>query len=179
MGETYLEDPAENELKLMNSPDLQIGPAHVNWEKRVEIELYNIKNYLNFLRRQENSLWFSLAPDRNKKFKFRIWKGTLFVPNRPDISFELRIIFSSDYPKVFPRAFVEESMIKYAGSKLYVESRWDTNEKKSFVMICHEHLKAFDVWSPNLSIAHFLIRQILIWWNSIMHLVVKMWDEHH
>ncbi len=184
MGEElkhFFTSPAEEELLIFDDKRLQIRPKSSNWVKRVKVEITNIQKYLAFLRKQQNALWFDLAPDRRKEFKYKVWKGQFKIPSRPDIYFDMRVILTNEYPHAMPRAFIEDSITKYTSKHLYLNSRWDRTmdkaETKSFVMICHDHSKEFELWTPNLSIAHFLLRQILYWWNAKINILVDRFDE--
>ncbi len=184
MGEEIQEffaSPVEKVLLHFEDKRLQINPKNSNWIKRVKVEINNIQRYLEFLRNEKNALWFDLAPDKRKEFNYKVWKGTFKVPSRPEITFGMRVILPNEYPKAMPRAFIEDSVTKYSSKHLYLNSRWDKNvdkkETKSFVMICHDHMKEFESWTPDLSISHFLLRQILYWWNAKLNIIVSRWDE--
>ncbi|HMF34686.1 MAG TPA: hypothetical protein VKK79_24905 [Candidatus Lokiarchaeia archaeon] len=47
-----------------------------------------------------------------------VWKGYLTVPDRSDIQFDIRILFTSDYPKVTPRCFADQKILDYCGKIL-------------------------------------------------------------
>ena len=173
---SYFEGEVERLLVKFENQQLQIGPKHRNWTDRVKLEMKNISVYINFLKQQKNTLWFMLTPSRDKKFNYRIWEGQLKIPGRSDVVFDMAIVLTSDYPKVYPRCFVEERIIKYAGGNLYVENKWDMNDK-TYVMICHDHMKDLDVWDPSMSIAHFLLSEILVWWNSKINTILRLYDE--
>lgn len=168
---------AESVLVTFDHTELQFGPGHNLWEKRVGLEIENLRALLGFLEERNNALWFFLMPHHDPKFQYRVWNGHLKIPTRKDIQFDLRVVLTSEYPRVFPRAFVEESLVDYAAGNLYVESRWEVNESKPFVMICHDHIKDQQFWSPNLSIAHFLLREIWMWWNAKSNTIINLWDE--
>ncbi|MCY3412151.1 MAG: hypothetical protein INQ03_11010 [Candidatus Heimdallarchaeota archaeon] len=175
MSDEYFESEAEKLFVKFDDERLQIGPKSRNWTDRVKLEMKNVSVYINYLQDQKNALWFRLAPSRDKKYNYRVWEGFLKIPGRDDIRFDMAIVLTSDYPKVFPRCFVEEKIIDYAAGNLYIENKWQMNGK-TYVMLCHDHMKDLNVWSPNLSIAHFLLQEILVWWNSKMNVVLKMWD---
>ena len=105
----------------------------------------------------------------------------MFIPYRPEIKFGIRIILPSEYPLVCPTAFAEKSIMDYCAGNIYPYNIWRDleNKSKEFVMICHDHMKEQVAWDPHLSIAHFLIREIHIWWMSKLDRVLTEWDNKH
>jgi len=104
----------------------------------------------------------------------------------------LIIVLSGEYPKVSPRAFIEDSLVELAGSKIYLKNRFppkmDEENKwvrdpvtgKSFVMICHDHMSEVkDAWTPNLGIVHFFIREVWFWFAAMQNLIIKEYDRNH
>ena len=174
------DNPAEKVL-LVFPPELtSLGPSHPAWSKRVAIEIKNLMQYIDFLKAQHNSLWFFLKPSDRKEYNYQRWDGFLKIPNRPDIEFELRIILTSEYPKVFPRAFAESSIMNYCAGNIFPKNIWKDSEpnSKEFIMICHDHMKETDnAWNPQLSIAHFFLREVWYWWNSKINRVIYEWDK--
>ena len=126
-----------------------------------------------------------LEPDREKKNNFRIWRGHVLIPHNPKIKFSIIVVLSNKYPKTFPRAFIHESVLEYTG-KIYTQSIWDDDKtKEKYLMMCHEHMSNhagdtdFNVWHPQLGIAHFFLRQIWLWWAAQQNLVESEWLKKH
>ena len=175
-----LENPAEAYIKeFTDSPIALVSPSSVNWNSRVALEIKNLMSYIDYLKRLENSLWFFLKPSTDKRYNFQRWDGVLKVPTRPDIQFELRIILTSEYPYVYPRAFAEESIKDYCAGNIYPKNIWqDTeNPSKNFIMICHDHMKELKAWSPGFSLTHFLVREVYYWWMAKLNRVIIEWDK--
>jgi hypothetical protein len=113
------------------------------------------------------------------------------VPARPEIKFDMIIALSGEYPKVSPKAFVEESLIGLAGSKIYLKNRFpqqqdtetgewakDPETGKSFVMICHDHMAELqNAWTPNLGIVHFFIREVWYWFAAMQNAIIEEFDR--
>lgn len=181
----YLDDnPAERVIIKFPSQVAQIGPRHSLWSKRVSLEIKNLMQFIDYLKGQENALWFFLKPCQDKKYNFQRWDGELKIPTRPDISFKLRIVLTSEYPRVFPRAFAEEKIKDYCAGNIYPKHVWQDNPKdpnsERYIMICHDHMSEQEgAWSPNLSIAHFFIREVWYWWMAKINRVIHEWDAAH
>ncbi len=169
-------DIIEKELLHVENQYKNTTPRDKFWIERVKLEMQNISKYLNFLDQKTHSLWFYLIPNRDPKNNYRIWEGHLKIPARENIKFDMIVILSSEYPNVYPRAFIEEKIIKYAAGNLYHTTEYFHNNKK-YVMICHDHIDELNLWSPDLTIAHFLLREVLIWWNSKMNTITKKIDS--
>ncbi len=174
------ENPAEKVLIVFPPELTSLGPSHPAWSKRVAVEIRNLMQYIDFLKTHHNALWFFLKPCEQKAYNFQRWDGYLRIPNRTDISFEIRIILTSEYPKVFPRAFAEQNIVKYCAGNIYPNNIWRDQEpnSKEYVMICHDHMKETDnAWNPQLSIAHFFLREVWYWWNSKINRIIEEWDK--
>lgn len=168
-------DEIEKELVHIENQYKNSTPKDSNWIERVKLEMKNIAKYLDYLNNQTHSLWFYLVPNRDTKNNFRIWEGYLKIPQRNNVQFDMIIILSSQYPKVYPRAFIEEKIIKYAAGNLYHTTEYIHNNKK-YIMICHDHIDELNLWTPDLTIAHFLLREVLVWWNSKLSTITKKID---
>ena len=49
---------------------------------------------------------------------------------------------------------------------------------EKYVMICHEHMETVDeAWHPQLTIAHFFIREVFYWWAAQQNLIIDSWNE--
>lgn len=168
----------EAEKGILMFPNLvtQIGPDHPRWIDRVKLEIKNVSSYLRFLNQQRSQPWFFLKPCEEKKYNFVKWEGYLKVPSRPEICFDLVILLSKAYPKVFPKAFVEKRIIEYCAGNIYVSNTWE-EQNKTFVMICHDHINEQSAWDPHMSIAHFFIREVWYWWNAKQNTIIRLWDE--
>jgi hypothetical protein len=177
-----LENPAEEYIaEFTNTPLALISPSSLNWNSRVALEIKNLMNYIDYLKTINNGVWFFLKPSIDKRYNFQRWDGILKIPARPDIQFDLRIILTSEYPYVFPRAFAEESIKNYCAGNIFPKNIWrddshDTNSK-NYIMICHDHMKELHAWNPGLSITHFLIREVWYWWMSKMNRIIQEWDK--
>ena len=124
-----------------------------------------------------------LKPNRNKSYNYQRWDGDLRIPSRPDIRFSIRIVLTSQYPRVFPRAFAEDSIQQYCGGNIYPRNTWfdqeDKLQSKKFVMICHDHMTDQSAWHPRYSIAHFFIREVWYWWVAKTNRIIEEWDKIH
>lgn len=158
----------------------KIGPRHPQWQLRVKAEIVSLTNYLSFLKDQFPRPWFQLKPDPDPKYNFMIWKGFIQIPARPEIKFDMVILLSSEYPNVIPRCFLDSDIVEYAG-KLYLKNTFtDPLIKKNYVMICHDHMgEVEDAWAPNLSIAHFFIREVWFWFGAMQNMIIAEWDKKH
>ncbi len=87
---------------------VSIGPKNPAWKDRVKLEIEKIMQYINFLKNTKNRPWFKLFPERNPRYNYLIWAGNLVVPERPEINFDIKVLLTSEYPKVCPRCFAEE-----------------------------------------------------------------------
>lgn len=156
---------------------IDIGPKHPKWQERVKIEILNLTQYVKFLQKKGGRSWFFLAPNKNPKYKFIKWDGYLQVPARPEIRFKMVILLPSNYPFACPRAFAEESIAEYAG-KIFLKNIWEEDDGEKFVMICHEHMETVDeAWTPDLTIAHFFIREVYYWWAAQQNLIIDIWNK--
>lgn len=154
-----------------------VGPKHPAWKTRVKLEVKAIMRYLSYLKSTGVRPWFQLVPSNNPRLNFMVWKGVLTVPTRPDVTFGTRILLTSEYPKVPPRAFAEMKILNYCG-KIYTKNIWkDPEDRKQYVMICHDHLSEQDAWNPRLGIVHFFIREVWYWWGAQQNLVLQEWDK--
>ena len=174
------DNPAEKVLITFPPELISLGPSHPAWSKRVEIEIKNLMKYIDFLRFQHNALWFFLKPSDKKEYNYQRWDGYLRIPTRPEIEFEIRIILTSEYHKVFPRAFAESSISQYCAGNIFPKNIWkdSDSDSKEFIMICHDHMKETDnAWNPQLSIAHFFLREIWYWWSAKTNRVIYEWDK--
>lgn len=177
-----LDNPAESVIQIFPNQVATITPSHAQWRSRVALEIKNVVAYIDYLKQAENALWFFLRPAQDKRFNFQRWDGFLKIPTRPDIQFELRIVLTSKYPQVFPRAFAEQKIQDYCAGNIYPRNIWQDNPHdqngKKFIMICHDHMKEqAGAWTPNLSIAHFFIREVWYWWMSKINRVIHEWDK--
>jgi len=156
---------------------VEIGPKHPNWKERVKIEILNLKKYVEYLQQKGGKSWFFLAPTKDIKYNYMKWNGYLQVPTRPEIRFKMVILLPSSYPNACPRAFAEESIAEYAG-KVFLKNIWEEPDGEKYVMICHEHMETVDeAWSPQLTIAHFFIREVFYWWAAQQNLIIDSWDK--
>jgi len=153
----------------------QINPKHPAWKDRVKIEIEKIMQYINFLRRTNNKPWFKLYPEKNPRFNYLIWNGNLLVPERPEINFNIKVLLTSEYPKVCPRCFAEEKILEYCG-KIFIKNIWK-QEGKKYVMICHEHMSNTHAWNEHLGIVHFFIRQVWIWWAAQQNVIINEYNK--
>ena len=153
----------------------KVGPKHPAWKDRVKIEIEKVINYISFLKNTQNKPWFKLFPEKNPLYKYLIWSGNLLVPERPEIKFNIKVLLTSEYPKVCPRCFVEEKILNYCG-KIFLKNIWE-QESKKYVMICHEHMSDTHAWKTNLGIAHFFIRQVWVWWAAQQNVIIKEFDK--
>jgi hypothetical protein len=168
-----------------------VGPRHPQWQERIKLEIYCLKKYIDYLASENSKPWFYIIPEMNSTIKGVIWRGNICVPNRTDIKFDMIIILSAEYPKVPPKAFIEDRVIKLAGSKIYVKNRFppkqdpvtgdwakDPQTGKSFVMICHDHMAELDgAWTPNLGIVHFFIREVWYWFAAMQNQIIEFYDQ--
>ncbi|MBD3190077.1 MAG: hypothetical protein GF308_05515 [Candidatus Heimdallarchaeota archaeon] len=172
--------PAEHAVLKMDGLLENIGPKHPVWSKRVKAEILNIESYRKFIRKQGGIPWFHLVPSKKKAYNFLLWEGYLRVVSRPEIRFDFIILLPATYPTNCPRALIDEVVLKkYKCSKIYANNTYvDKDTKKTYVMICHDHLKEVgEVWTPSLTIAHFLIREVHTWWTAQQNLVLTTYDE--
>jgi hypothetical protein len=170
-----------------------VGPRHPQWFKRIELEGVLLKKYLDYLKSENSPPWFKIMPDMKPPINGTVWRGFISVPTRPEIKFDMVILLSADYPKVSPRAFVEERLIGLAGSKIYTKNRFppakepnpatgewpkDPVTGKSFVMICHDHMSQLEgAWTANLGIAHFFIREVWYWFAAMQNFIIEDFDK--
>lgn len=154
-----------------------ITPKHPSWKDRVKLEIEKIMQYINFLKNIRNEPWFRLFPEKDPKFNYMVWSGSLMVPENLNINFEIKVLLTSEYPKVCPRCFAEEDIINYCG-KVFLKNIWNQNGKK-YVMICHEHMTNTNAWQPTLGIVHFFIRQIWVWWAAQQNIIIKEYEKRN
>ena len=179
-GMKLLENPAEAFLKdFTNTPVMKISPSSTEWNSRVALEIKNLMSYIDYLKGVDRGLWFFLRPCTDKKYNFQRWDGVLKVPGRPDIEFELKIILTSEYPHVYPRAFAEEKIKEYCAGNIYPKNIWQDSENpsKNYIMICHDHMTDLQAWNPGFSLTHFLVREVWYWWMSKLNRVIVEWDK--
>ncbi|MFW9990153.1 MAG: hypothetical protein ACFFC3_16035 [Candidatus Odinarchaeota archaeon] len=155
----------------------EIGPKSPAWKDRIKGEIEKVMKYINFLKTTKNRPWFKLFPEKNPRYNYLIWNGNLLVPERPEIHFEIKVLLTSEYPKVCPRCFIEEDIINYCG-KIFLKNIWEQNNKK-YIMICHEHMSNTEAWHSRLGIAHFFIREIWVWWAAQQNSIITEFDKLH
>jgi hypothetical protein len=154
-----------------------ITPKHPAWRNRVKFEIAAIVRYIDYLKSKGTRPWFQLMPMENPRFNYMIWKGFITVPDRPDINFPIRILLTSEYPKVNPRCFAEQNIANYCG-KIYLGNVWtDPEDNKKYVMICHDHIAEQAAWQENLGIAHFFIREVWFWWGAQQNFIIQEFDK--
>jgi hypothetical protein len=149
---------------------IAITPKHPAWKDRVKLEIEKIMNYIKFLRNTNNKPWFKLFPERNPRYNYLIWAGNLTVPEKPEINFEIKVLLTSEYPRVCPRCFIDEEILEYCG-KIFLKNVWEQDGKK-YVMICHEHMSNTHAWNERLGIVHFFIRQVWVWWAAQQNIII-------
>ncbi|MBD3214466.1 MAG: hypothetical protein GF311_17775 [Candidatus Lokiarchaeota archaeon] len=154
---------------------IEVNPKHHAWKDRIKIEIEKILKYINFLRRTQTRPWFKLFPDKNPRYNYLVWSGNLIIPEKPEINFEIKVLLTSEYPKVCPRCFAEEKILNFCG-KIFIKNIWEQNNKK-YVMICHEHMANTEAWNERLGIAHFFIRQIWVWWAAQQNIIINEFDK--
>jgi len=147
-----------------------IGPKHPAWKDRVKLEIEKLLYYVNFLRNTRNQPWFKLYPESNPKYNYLIWNGNLCIPDHPEINFDIKVLLTSEYPKVCPRCFADSKIIDYCG-KLFLKNIWEQDGIK-YIMICHEHMSNCNAWNEHLGIAHFFLRQIWVWWAAQQNIII-------
>jgi hypothetical protein len=154
----------------------KVTPVHPDWKNRVKLEIGAILKYLQFIKNKGARPWFHLTPFENPKYNFMIWKGFLTIPERPDILFNIRILLTSEYPKVSPRCFAELRISNYCG-KMYLKNVWnDPEDGKDYIMLCHDHMAEQEAWEDDLGIAHFFIREVWYWWSAMQNMIIKEFD---
>jgi hypothetical protein len=180
MGNQWHAGLAERYIPPFKSKWESVNPKHPQWHERVKLEIISLSKYVNFLKSELPRPWFVLKPDTNPKYNFCIWKGYLQVPSEPQIKFEMVILLNSEYPKVLPRCLLEEKITNYCG-KIYLKNTWtDPITKKSYVMICHDHMSELQqAWEPNLGIVHFFIREVWFWFAAMQNLIIDNWKKIH
>nr|MDO8114038.1 hypothetical protein [Candidatus Sigynarchaeota archaeon] len=168
-----------------------IGPKHPLWIERIKLEITLIHKYIDYLCSEKSKPWFYIKPDTSPSIKGIVWRGNILVPAKPEINFDIVIVLNLDYPKVAPRAFVEERLIGLAGQKIYVKNRFpseqdprtgewvkDPQTGKSYVMICHDHIAELEgAWTPNLGIVHFFIREVWYWFAAMQNQIVDLYNQ--
>ena len=161
------------------TPYVNVIPTSIHWSSRVALEIKNIMSYLEYMKSTQREFWFFLKPCKDKKYNFQRWDGYLTFPSRLDILFDMRIILTSEYLNVYPRAFAEEKIKKYCFGNYYPKNIWEDSEpdSKKFVMICHDHMDTLKGWNPSLDIIHYLLREVRIWWMSRTNNIIKLWDK--
>ncbi|TXT63147.1 MAG: hypothetical protein BAJALOKI1v1_780010 [Promethearchaeota archaeon] len=152
-----------------------IGPKHPAWRDRIKLEIEKILKYVEFLKINHSRAWFKLFPEKDRRYNYLVWTGEIVVPERPEIKFEIKLLLTSEYPKVSPRCFAEEKIVDYCG-KLFLKNIWVQNGKK-YIMICHEHMANTQAWNNHLGIAHFFIRQVWVWWAAQQNVIIKEFDK--
>jgi len=177
-----IQNYVEQHLDYISDKRLQITPRNRNWDKRIRLEIIQIHKYLKYLSDRGQDRWFQIAPNKDKtKHNYRVWEGKLKVTQRSDISFDIIIILSSKYPKIMPKAYIEKDVLKYSrNNNIFVNRKYPkegTHKGKEYVQICHEHMEDNNYWTPELTIAHFLLREVLIWWNANISTIIKAWDH--
>lgn len=154
---------------------VSIGPKHPAWKDRIKLEIEKLLQYINFLRQIQIKPWFRLFPDTNQRHNFLIWSGNLLVPDHPEINFNIKVLLTSEYPKVCPRCFADSKIITYC-DKLFLKNIWEQDDKK-YVMICHEHMSNTDAWNESLGIVHFFLRQIWVWWAAQQNVIINEFNK--
>ena len=171
---------AEQYVPPFNEKWGSVGPTHPQWQERVKLEIISLSKYINFLKSELPYPWFILKPDPNPKYNFLIWRGELRIPSRRDIKFDMIILLNSEYPKVIPRCLLSEEISNYCG-KIYLKNTFtDPVSKKTFVMICHDHMNELaHAWAPNLGIVHFFIREVWFWFAAMQNIIIENYDNKH
>ncbi len=156
----------------------EVNPKHPAWKTRIKFEVEAVMRYLQYLKNKGTHPWFQLAPSDNPKYNFMVWRGHLTVPDRPDIKFGIRILLTSDYPKVTPRCFADLDILNYCG-KIYTQNIWNDPDEagKKYVMICHDHMSQQEAWMDNLGIAHFFVREVWFWWAAQQNVIIQEYDR--
>ena len=154
---------------------IDIGPKDFQWKDRVKLEIQKIMKYVEFLKSRRNRPWFKLFPDKNPKYNYLVWTGHLTVPERPEIKFDIKVLLTSEYPKVCPRCFIDERIVDFCG-KVFLKNIWEQNGRK-YMMICHEHMAETEAWEETLGIVHFFVREIWIWWAAQQNAIIQEHDK--
>ena len=144
----------------------------------MKFEVEAIMRYLQNLKSKGSRPWFQLSPVDNPRYNFMIWKGQLMVLDRPEVKFDIRILLTSDFPKVAPRCFAYIEILNYCG-KIYTKNVWkDPDEPgKQYVMICHDRMAQQQAWSDNLGIAHFFVREVWFWWAAQQNVIIQEFEK--
>ena len=153
-----------------------IGPKDGSaWIQRVKFEIKYLLKLLDYLKGCNENCWFKLFPDSARSYNYLVWGGHLCIPERPEIKFDIKVVLTSEYPKNFPRCFIEEEAVKYC-DKIFLKNVWNQNGK-IYKMICHQHLRDGSVWKTNLGIAHFFIREIWVWFAVQQNYIINEYDR--
>lgn len=155
----------------------RITPRDRDWYDRVKVELAFMVRYKNLLmKRFKAPMWFQLVPRARDGDNYQKWKGFIKVPEEPTLEFDLRVVLGSEYPKVMPRAFLDDRICGLT-SKFYRKPTFE-EDGKVFYPICHDHMKELKrAWKPTYGIAHFFSREIYIWWVSELNCIVSEWRK--
>lgn len=178
LNKSWQSSLVEQYVKPLDSRFSEIGPKHPLWKERIKEEILSLATYVKFLSSEYPIPWLNLKPDPNPKYNFMIWRGFIQVPSQPEIKFDMVILINSEYPKVIPRCFLEEKIADYVG-KLYIKNIFtDPDTNKKYIMICHDHMGELkDAWAPNLTIAHFFIREVWYWFAAMQNNIIAEWNK--
>jgi len=167
-----------------------VGPQNANWGQRLQLEIILLTKYIDYLKSEKVNPWFFIKPDPDPKYRGMLWRGYIVI-SKYNIRYDLVILLSKEYPKMAPRAFIEDSLTELAGSRIYVKNRFppssdsssqinaiDNVTKKSFVMLCHDHITEVEgVWSNNLGITHFFIREVWFWFAAMYNVIISEYER--
>lgn len=146
------------------------------WDKRIKIEIQYLMKLLNYLKLYNGLPWFRLYPEKTRKYKYLVWGGYISIPEKPEIKFDIKVLITSEYPKACPRCFIDKEIEKYS-DKIFLKNIWK-QDGKTYKMICHEHITKKNVWKETFGIAHFLIRQIWIWFAVQQNYIMAEYEKH-
>jgi hypothetical protein len=62
--------------------------------------------------------------EEKPRYNYLIWSGNLLVPEKPEVKFNIKVLLTSEYPKVCPRCFYEEKILEYCG-KIFLKNIWE------------------------------------------------------
>ncbi len=173
----YLKTQIDKLIPEFKKKWVEVGPNHKKWKERIDLEVNKILIYYKYVIDRGNDPWFKIKPSEDPKYNARVWDGYLQVPSQEEIKFDIKILLTSEYPKVCPQCVVEGVIVEYT-DKLYPNRTYEQDGNK-YVQICHDHLHKLGAWYPTLGIAHFFIRQIWVWWVTQQNHIIKEWNIFH
>ncbi len=141
----------------------------MNFKNQIDKDIRTVEKRSQLDKTLKQKTWYNKTDFLITRYKENLSNDS------PEINVDLKVLLTSEYPKVCPRCFAEEKIVNYCG-KIFLKNIWE-QEGKKYVMICHEHMSNTNAWKENLGIAHFFIGQVWVWWAAQQNVIIKEYDK--